>query len=76
MPQLLHNRWFIVVVAVLLLGLLAFLTINLLSSMATGKSNTCHESRLFPELLPVCQHGTLLNLPHEYLLYRLLSVIA
>src|SRR5947209_2592163 len=45
MPQLLQNRWFIVVTALLLLGLLAFLTIDLLSSMATGKSTTGNSER-------------------------------
>ncbi|HEX6484364.1 MAG TPA: sialidase family protein [Ktedonobacteraceae bacterium] len=45
MPQLLRNRWFIVVIALLLPALLAFLTINLLSNAVTGKSTTGNTHR-------------------------------
>lgn len=45
MSQLLRNRWFIVVIAVLLPALLAFLTINLLSNIVTGKSTTGNTRR-------------------------------
>jgi hypothetical protein len=60
MSQLLRNRWFIVVIAVLLLGLLAFLTINLLSSMATGKSTIGNTQRSgsTPQITPSLKEPT------------------
>src|SRR6266446_1084938 len=46
MTHLFRSRWFIIVIAFLLLGLLSFLTIHILSNLTTVKSTTGNTSQL------------------------------